>query len=856
MNWLHYLAEANIYLGVFYLCYCLFLTNETHYTLSRIYLLFSSVIAFVLPVTQLSVLKPSENLEFDQSAAYVNTAATMRLTPPPPPPEPPAFTWQDGLFYMYLAGAAIALIVFAFRLYQLYRLSRSDKQVLDNSCQIIHLPNDNTAFSFFNYLFIGTNIAQSDTIIAHELVHIRQRHSWDIMLLEVLKVINWFNPFIYLTQRSLKTVHEYIADEQTAAYERDALTYSSFLLNNAYGIQGSTIAHSFFNYNLLKKRIIMLNKNRSGKLARLKYLAMLPLCGGMLCASTLAFAKDYGWVDLTPKKAIAEKPKVKRLKIKDGDMTFYSDNISVKEKDGSRKKYLVGTITPTDISYLLTEHKLIVVIIEVDSAANRANPSVVFPDTIKHKLPPPPPAPPKTVVKEVPLLPPPPTAQDNLNLITYMGKHVRYPAVARNKNVTGNILLSFKLDKTHKVTDVKVENGIGSGCDEEAVRTLKSYAAALPKAAGSYKMMVTYMLVDGDDHPINEPKQIEYKIASRNDFVGQVRIAGYIATSAKRLSSKQNFNQKSGDVNIVIDTPVTPKQITKRPPSSPPAPPKIKAEKRVTSIFKSDKTQGGLAIAPPLPGSNKEAKLTPPAPYDPAYVALYNYMARAVRYPQAAFAYQVTGNVILSYLLDANHKITNIKVLNGIGSGCDEETIRAMKSFTGVVTKTPGQYYMTTIFALQGYTKKFEPIGDIRFKPNYAGTIIIMGYPKIVSSNKLQKATIGLPSINKTNASVQNETYRKNATLTNDKAVRLLAPRIKKLDYYYAKNLPKFPLIIVNGKEAVFKNQPLTIKHLVVTATDSTITHTATEIFAMNKWGDKSKNGVIELFGETSVSFN
>jgi hypothetical protein len=101
-----------------------------------------------------------------------------------------------------------------------------------------------------------------------------------------------------LLQRSLKTIHEYIADEQTAAYERDALTYSSFLLNNAYGIQGSTIAHSFFNYNLLKKRIIMLNKNRSGKLARLKYLTALPLCAGMLCTSTLVFSKNYGLIDL------------------------------------------------------------------------------------------------------------------------------------------------------------------------------------------------------------------------------------------------------------------------------------------------------------------------------------------------------------------------------------------------------------------------------------------------------------------------------------------------------------------------------------------------------------------------------
>ncbi|MDB5285881.1 MAG: hypothetical protein JWR05_830, partial [Mucilaginibacter sp.] len=231
MNWLHYLVEANIYLGVFYLCYCLFLNNETHYTLSRIYLLFSCVISFILPVTQLSILKPVEPIVLEPVAIVPTNITVHYSVPSPPPPMEPAFTLQDGFIYVYILGVAIALTIFLFRLYQLFKLSRGNQKLNDNSYQIIHLKSDNTAFSFFNYLFIGANISQSETIIAHELVHIRQKHSWDIMLLEVLKVINWFNPFVYLLQRSIKTVHEYIADEQTAAYERDALTYSSFLLN-------------------------------------------------------------------------------------------------------------------------------------------------------------------------------------------------------------------------------------------------------------------------------------------------------------------------------------------------------------------------------------------------------------------------------------------------------------------------------------------------------------------------------------------------------------------------------------------------------------------------------------------------
>ncbi|HWZ36194.1 MAG TPA: M56 family metallopeptidase, partial [Mucilaginibacter sp.] len=133
--------------------------------------------------------------------------------------------------------------------------------------------------------------------------HINQKHSLDILFIELLKIINWFNPFIYLLQNSLKITHEYIADEHTAARENDTLSYATFLVNNAYGTGNSSITHSFFNYNLLKKRIIMLNQQRSGTSARLKYLIAVPVFAGLLCASTLAFSKDYGCIDLDPATA-------------------------------------------------------------------------------------------------------------------------------------------------------------------------------------------------------------------------------------------------------------------------------------------------------------------------------------------------------------------------------------------------------------------------------------------------------------------------------------------------------------------------------------------------------------------------
>lgn len=304
MNWLHYLAEANAYLVTFYLVYILLLAKDTHYQLNRAYLLLSSAVAFILPLVQLNFLKPTVYVYSD--SPYI-PAATLS-TP----------FWQVALLYIYLAGALVLLVQFVVKLVQLHQLKRSGVSIEKAGHQLIKLDSQDTAFSFFNYLFIGTRAGNEALIIRHELVHIRQKHSADVIFTELLKIINWFNPVAYLLQNSIRTVHEYIADEQTAQNETDAIAYASFLLDNAYGFSGPAITHSFFNQNLLKKRIIMLDQKRSGKLARLKYLVAVPLCAALLGESTLGFSKSYGFIGIGEQKTATvnsvdtiKKPRVK-----------------------------------------------------------------------------------------------------------------------------------------------------------------------------------------------------------------------------------------------------------------------------------------------------------------------------------------------------------------------------------------------------------------------------------------------------------------------------------------------------------------------------------------------------------------
>ncbi|WP_214070210.1 M56 family metallopeptidase [Mucilaginibacter sp. dw_454] len=289
MNWLHYLIEANLYLVVFYLAYSVLLAKDTHYQLNRVFLLLSSAVAFVLPLIQLNFLKPT-------AYVYEATATYMQATASSPP------LWQAVLFDAYLAGVLVLATGFAIKLIRLKRLKKSGTIINSKDHHLVHLKGSNTAFSFFNYLFIGDDTGNESLIIRHELVHIRQKHSADVLFMELLKIINWFNPVVYLLQRSIRTQHEYLADEQTALATHNTVAYASFLLNNAYGLSGPAITHSFFNQNLLKKRIIMLDQKRSGSLARLKYLVAVPLCAALLAESTLGFSKSYGFIGIGQQK--------------------------------------------------------------------------------------------------------------------------------------------------------------------------------------------------------------------------------------------------------------------------------------------------------------------------------------------------------------------------------------------------------------------------------------------------------------------------------------------------------------------------------------------------------------------------
>jgi len=715
MNWLYYLVEANIYLGIFYLAYCLFLNRDTHYQLSRVYLIFSCIISFILPVLQIGALRPVIPTENVSTLTYNTTAPAVRVVEHYPVPVintavpiiEQHFTLLDGLWYAYLIGAAFLFFMLFIKLRTLFKLTRNSQSVNEDKYRVIYLTETDVAFSFFNYVFIGVDAPLSNTIIRHELVHIRQKHSADIILLELLKIINWFNPFVYLLQNSLKTVHEYIADEQTAAYETDALTYSSFLLKSAYGVGGSSITHSFFNYNLLKKRITMLNQQRSGNLARLKYLITIPICTALLCASTLVFSKTYGWVDLSPASVksagkyttlnATPAAKRKRLKITQNGVTTIMDQLSVDQKN-KKIVFTAGTITKTDRSLLLKNHDIKVEVVEDSTRFTTKDGQLILP------------------IVNV----------DGYYLLDhFLHNNIHYTSAKGEKG--GLVEVGFALDKDRRITNAKVVKSGGDKLDALALNGFNAYKGVVNDDPGkNYKIGVYFFT---DDYSIFKTDSLQ----KDQEFAGELIIPNY-KYPASRTSKGYEYDESNigfpGDNNNMSQAKVViydkngegtwyfQKNCT-------PADLKMLKDKYGYS-FPSASSMIIQFMYPKNVIKKHLAYIFDVASYLDAPYAnqFYNYMLGNTEYPQQAKKALAGGVVVLNFNLDNEGMISDANVAQSAGNVFDEAALNALRSYKLAIKDNAGKHSIAVLFCVA--ENKYRPVVSEKIKKDgYVGELAI-----------------------------------------------------------------------------------------------------------------------------------
>ncbi|KAA0990106.1 M56 family metallopeptidase [Dyadobacter aurulentus] len=497
MEMLTYLAKANLYLALFYGCYWLFFRQHTFFHWNRFFLLGSIGAAFLLPAITFSIPAPVLETGNVRESVQIVTAATG-------PAEEP-FNWALVALGCYLAGVLLLIFKLSSSFRKLFLLIRHSERVSTEGFILIFTDNseyqhaDNGSFSFFKWLIVNRDDYENnpDAIIRHEYVHIRQWHSADIMLIEILKALFWFNPVLWLYKRSIQAVHEYLADVEAPNRDR----YASFLVSYALKVPEQMLANHFANSSLLKNRIQMIYKNRTPKWLLAKYVLIVPLTAVTVF---LTAAREH-----IPSPANGNTAIIENLGI--NIKGTVSDNNGKKVADAIVVVKGTNQGTPTDaegrfelrnvpenasivVSHVqfksqeikINKNKLIYdIILEASTEPVQAN--VVRQDAPVGK---PQDSGSKTekmvVVEQKPQFP-----GGQQAMVDYFKNNTEYPESARKAKVSGIVTVRFTVTKEGSIGNVAIVKGVGFGLDAESVRLVKNMPKWQPAIQNGKPLSVT-----------------------------------------------------------------------------------------------------------------------------------------------------------------------------------------------------------------------------------------------------------------------------------------------------------------------------------------------------------------------------
>jgi TonB family protein len=404
-----YLFESTFCISALYAIYWFFMRRDTYFMLNRIYMLGIILVSMLLPLLPLNWIPASP------SASVVIWLQPVLITPGRVQQTMMEhLQWMEVAAVVYLTGVVIFFTRLAMQLIQLWLITRRFGIVTIEGERVVSVDRGYAPFSFFNLVFINREMVpekKMTAILEHERVHIRQFHSIDMMLYELTTIFQWFNPVVWMAGRELKSIHEYLADEGVLQNGISRPQYQQMILDESMGIRVNNLTNNF-NVSLLKKRIAMMTKSKSGKWAKSKVLAALPVLFLLVFMLTARSYSNTESVKITRQSGYAV-------------AGFHSDPVQTTQ-DKPKKESQVKYVSPV-------------------------NGKEVF-----------------TVVEKQPSFP---GGQDGYT--KFLIQNIKYPEEAMKKSVMGTVYITFIIEADGSVTNVKVLRGIGSGCDEEAQRVVK-----------------------------------------------------------------------------------------------------------------------------------------------------------------------------------------------------------------------------------------------------------------------------------------------------------------------------------------------------------------------------------------------
>ena len=184
----------------------------------------------------------------------------------------------------YIIGVIFSFMKMFFNIYKVNKIKQGKKFEIIDNVKIIYTEENHIPFSFFNCIYLPDEI-NNPLILKHEMSHVKNHHSLDVILMEMMISFQWFNPFIYKMKKELQNVHEYIADNEAVENETDKSNYMMLLLQQCTADNFNTVANNF-SFLLTKKRISMITQKQKTKRMVMRLLLTLPVFAMLILLNT------------------------------------------------------------------------------------------------------------------------------------------------------------------------------------------------------------------------------------------------------------------------------------------------------------------------------------------------------------------------------------------------------------------------------------------------------------------------------------------------------------------------------------------------------------------------------------------
>lgn len=455
----NFILESGISLALLSTIYILFLRRETFFKLNRLFLLISLVFSILLPFLKLKVYDPQPMLLAEVTVTpYKNLMAAVTIYGQDLSGTViQTISSSQIIILIYLAGFMFFFSRMAFRISQIIFLVLKNNVQVSGQYKFVFLNRDFSPFSFLHFIFINPEQREKegyDKMVAHEMEHIRQGHTFDVLILEILTVFQWFNPFMWLLKKVVRENHEFLADSAVLNSGVNVGQYKKLLLNQFMGFELSIT--NGFNSSLVKKRIKMISKIRSSKYANLKYAFGI--------ATVLSLIVTFACEQNDSIEMVLEKESPEMR------IEFIGEKLRVdasNENLDRLKKIFAGKVN---------------INLEADSLGNlffvknNLEPKFLDPNEKIYQL-----------VNEMPKYP---GGEDALR--SFISESVKYPAEAISERLSGKVYVSFVISENGEVANCEVVRGVAESLDTEALRVVNSLPKWTPGKMNGRAVNVQY----------------------------------------------------------------------------------------------------------------------------------------------------------------------------------------------------------------------------------------------------------------------------------------------------------------------------------------------------------------------------